>query len=204
VLQPYVRPNSRLRAARIAITVAASILAFSVIAVISSRDDSPIVAASETVVAPRGREPAPIPGATSPIPEPAPALPVNPPATEPRVARPAVAAPVTKPTPKKLTIAAHHTDHGPSAPRPSVELRAADSKKPRAHSGEPPRDISPVKATLSEGKCALASFSAVYNAASPTPEVLRDALRRLRACHDAGEIADVEYDQIQSSLVVRL
>jgi hypothetical protein len=46
-------------------------------------------------------------------------------------------------------------------------------------------------------------FAAVYNAAAPTKDQVRAALRSLNACHDSGGITDAEFEQTQSALVAR-
>jgi hypothetical protein len=53
------------------------------------------------------------------------------------------------------------------------------------------------------GQCSKAAFAAVYNAAAPSKDAVRAAIRNLNACHTAGAISDAEYDQTQAALVSR-
>jgi hypothetical protein len=46
-------------------------------------------------------------------------------------------------------------------------------------------------------------FAAVYNAAAPSKDEVRLALRNLNACHAAGAIRDAEFDQTRDALVAR-
>ena len=55
----------------------------------------------------------------------------------------------------------------------------------------------------SASKCSKATFAAVYNAAAPSKEAIRAAIRSLNACHSAGAIGESEFDQTQSALVAR-
>ncbi|HEX7837491.1 MAG TPA: serine/threonine-protein kinase [Kofleriaceae bacterium] len=95
---------------------------------------------------------------------------------------------------------------------PDAGLPAHESK-PKKHSQPPKPVVAPPKppepapqpaSKPPANKCGKAVFAAVYNAAAPSREEVRTAIRNLNACHAAGAISDADFDQTRDALVARL
>jgi serine/threonine-protein kinase len=91
----------------------------------------------------------------------------------------------------------------PSAPAASPPAAAAPSAPaaapPAAAAPKPPEPQPAAK----PGRCSKAVFAVVYNAAAPSKDAIRAAIRNLNACHTAGAISDADFDETQAALVAR-
>jgi len=85
----------------------------------------------------------------------------------------------------------------PPSPSPAaVQTPAASAQKSPA---TPPATAQKPAAS----KCSKAGFAAIYNAAAPTKDAIRAAIRGLKECHTAGAIGDAEFEETQAALVAR-
>jgi serine/threonine-protein kinase len=132
-------------------------------------------------------------------------------ATDASLVAPPPAAPVANaPAPPKRHRAA-----------PSRELTTASNKAPSRKAVEPsppdrdpppaprplpspPQPPSPRPSPGLPNKCSKVAFAVVYNAAHPSKDAVRAALRSLNACHASGDVSDDEFEQTQGALVARL
>jgi uncharacterized caspase-like protein len=79
--------------------------------------------------------------------------------------------------------------------RPPPRMPAPDARSP---------DAPPDSSTSAVHSCSKADFAAVFNAPSPAQHVVEAALHDLRACHDAREFSDDDFDRYHTALVNRL
>jgi len=75
------------------------------------------------------------------------------------------------------------------------------SPRPQPPSPAPPP---PPPSPGQPNPCGKLAFAAIYNAAAPARDAVRAALRKLNACHAAGDVGDAEFEQTQAALVARL
>jgi len=94
------------------------------------------------------------------------------------------------------------TDPPVPASRSRDRGRAPAAGKQRPVPAMPPASTAAPESPTSA--CSKADFAAVYEAASPAPEVVRAALRNLKACRDVGAITDADSDRYQTALVAKL
>jgi len=143
----------------------------------------------------------------------------------PEVAPPAVTLPAIDATERPMPAsspempsrygATQSTDHVVAAPR-KPESTLKKKAPPRDVTASPPAQQPPSAKTLLEKSpsmqrsassppttCSKMAFAAVYNAADPSKEEIRAALRILKACHVAGDVNDSEFEQTQAALVAR-
>jgi serine/threonine-protein kinase len=110
--------------------------------------------------------------------------------------------PLDAPTPPP--DAADTADDPPTATPIDAGARARTRRNPGASSTPAPRTDSARTVPPPAIRCERPTFAEVYQAAYPTPEQVRSALNRLRACKARGLISESDYTSIQSALVARL
>jgi hypothetical protein len=84
-----------------------------------------------------------------------------------------------------------------------TDSSAHDEPSQVSKSRPPPTKAPTSPAKRPPKKCSKAAFAAVYNAAAPSKDEVRIAIRTLNACHAAGTISDAEFDQTRDALVAR-
>jgi eukaryotic-like serine/threonine-protein kinase len=156
------------------------------------------------------------PPASPPVAASAPAA--SPPAAANEPAPPADGAPTSAPQPAKKdeARAVREAAAPASAPskkpahrkRPVVEAASHEEPPPSppatpAPKAAPPPKAPPPAAKPASNQCSKAVFVAVYNAAAPSKDAIRAAIRSLNACHTSGAISDADFDETQAALVAR-
>jgi len=162
---------------------------------------APAATAGETPSVPS--TPAPGTAPTAPAPAAAPSPPEAGAATgssEPRPGGDAPAAQTTRPASVPGKKPAHRKAAAVEVPR---EPAPEPAKPPPALKPAPPPAPPAPKPAAPAATCGKAAFAAVYNAAAPSKEAVRAAIRNLNGCHSAGAISDAEYEQTQAALVSR-
>jgi serine/threonine-protein kinase len=91
----------------------------------------------------------------------------------------------------------------PLAKRLVTDSSAHDEPSQLSKSRSLPTKAPTSPAKRPPSKCSKAVFAAVYNAAAPSKDEVRLAIRNLNACHAAGAISDAEFDQTRDALVAR-
>src|SRR6185295_14593487 len=86
----------------------------------------------------------------------------------------------------------------------AAAAKQAQAAPPAAKPSQPAAAAAAPAAKPAANKCSKATFAPIYNAAAPTKDAVRAALRSLNACHAAGSISDADYEETQSALVARL
>jgi len=137
---------------------------------------------------------------------------VTPPAPAPQTADPKAASadmpasPPELPRTSPVELTARSGLH-PGSPKPEHSRKRDSPVGASAAPGKQPQPVSilPAKPRSSTPtSCARGVFAATYNAATIAAQQVHAAMKLLKACHDAGDVSDVDFDEIQSSLVSRL
>jgi len=100
---------------------------------------------------------------------------------------------------RKAAVEVAPGDPASKAPAAAAAPSAPAAAPPAAAAPKPPEPPPAAK----PGKCSKAVFAVVYNAAAPSKDAIRAAIRNLNACHTAGAISDADFDETQAALVAR-